>query len=186
MPFRERLRQELDARRTKNPRYSVRALALFLNTDHSTLVQILRGTRRVPAIHIHAWARKLKISSEETAAYIAAEHAPDALTAQRQQQLRHWTGEATAIVSEPVHWQILRLCRSPEFHADCRWIAGETGVSVDEVNLAVSRLLRLRLLQVNGEESWKDTAGLGRLTEGEFQKVALARVRKESTAWQIQ
>jgi adenosyl cobinamide kinase/adenosyl cobinamide phosphate guanylyltransferase len=184
MPFRERLRQELESRRKKNPRYSARALAAFLNADHSTLSQILRGTRRVPVSCLRTWVRKLRIDAEETAAYIAAEHAPDAQTAQRQHQLWHWTAEAMALTSEPVHWRILRLCRAREFRPDCRWIAGQVGAGVDEVNVALSRLLRLGLLQVNAQ-GWNDTTGLRRLTAREFRKVALARVRKESTEWQI-
>jgi hypothetical protein len=44
-------------------------------------------------MHIRRWAKKLKIGAEETAAYIAGEHAPDAQTAQRQHQLRHWAAE---------------------------------------------------------------------------------------------
>ena len=182
MPFRERLRQEFESRRKKNPRYSMRALALFLETDYSTLAQILQGSRRIPVSRMRAWARKLRIGTEETAVYIAAEHAPDAQTAQRQHQSRHWTAEASALTSEPAHWQILRLSRTREFKADCRWIAGQIGASVDDVNLALSRLLRLGLLQMNGEGNWKDTTGLRRLTPGEFRKVGLARVRKESTA----
>jgi len=38
------LQREFETRRKQNPRYSVRALALLLKTDHSTLAQILRGT----------------------------------------------------------------------------------------------------------------------------------------------
>jgi transcriptional regulator with XRE-family HTH domain len=186
MRFRARLRQEFESRRRKNPRYSLRALAIFLNTDHSTLAQILRGVRRVPVSRIRAWARKLKIGAEETAAYIAAEHAPDTQTAQRQHQLRHWTAEAMALTSQAEHWQILRLCRAPEFRPDCRWIAAQIGVNVDAVNLALSRLLRLGLLQLNGTGNWQDTTGVPRLTAREFRKLALARVRKESKEWQIQ
>jgi hypothetical protein len=59
MPFRERLRTEFESRRKNNPRYSMRALALFLDTDHSTLAQILRGIPRAPAHHIRRWAKKL-------------------------------------------------------------------------------------------------------------------------------
>jgi transcriptional regulator with XRE-family HTH domain len=186
MLFGERLSREFESRRKRNPRYSMRAFAGFLDVDHSTLAQILRGTRRVPVNRVRAWARKLNVSTEETAAYIAAEHAPDAQTAQRQHQLRHWIAEAKALTSEPVHWQILRLCPAAEFNADCRWIAAKIGVSVDAVNLALSRLLRLRLLQVNGTGKWKDTTGLRRVMVREFRRVALARVRKESTEWQIQ
>ncbi len=186
MPFRERLREEFESRRKYNPRYSIRALALFLDTDHSTLAQILRGIRRVPASHIRRWAKKLEISPEEAAAYIAAEHVADPRTAQRQHQLRHWTAEAMALTSEPAHWEILRLCRTPQFRTDCRWIARRIGTSVDEVNLALSRLLRLGLLQVDSAGDWKDTTGLRSLTPREFRKLALARVRKESKEWQIQ
>jgi transcriptional regulator with XRE-family HTH domain len=186
MSFRERLRQEFESRRNSNPRYSLRAMALFLDIDHSTLAQILRGVRRVPAARVRGWARKLGISIEEATAYIAAEHAPDARTRQRQYQLRHWTAEALALTSEPAHWQILCLCRAPEFQADCRWIARQISVSVDAVNLALSRLLRLGLLQVDPAGRWKDTTGLPRLTGDAFRRLALARVRKESTAWQTQ
>ena len=87
--FAARLEQELEARRQKNPRYSLRAFAAFLETDHSTISQILQGRRRVPAVRIRAWARKLGMDRDEAAAYIAAEQLPDALTAQREQQLRH-------------------------------------------------------------------------------------------------
>jgi adenosyl cobinamide kinase/adenosyl cobinamide phosphate guanylyltransferase len=185
MRFRERLLLEFDSRRSKNPRYSARSWAVFLNTDHSTLSQILRGSRRVPVSCLRAWAKKLKIGAEETAAYIAAEHVPDTQTAQRQHQLRQWTAEAMALTAEPVHWRILQLCSNPEFRPDCRWIAERIAASVDEVNLAVSRLLRLRLIQVS-HAVWKDTTGPRCLTAGEFRKVALARVRKESKEWQIQ
>lgn len=183
MAFRERLQRELDLRRAKNPRYSIRALALFLGADHSTLAQILRGARRVPVGQIRRWAKKLAISPEETAAYTAAEHAPDQRTVARQRQLQHWTAEAMAVTSEPAHWRILQLCRAPGFRQDCRWIAVEIGVSVDQVNVALSRLLRLRLLQVNEQGEWKAAA---RLTEREFRRTALARVRKESKEWQTQ
>jgi hypothetical protein len=52
-----------------------------------------------------------------------------------------------AITSEPAHWRILRLCRTSEFRPDCRWIAGQIGASVDDVNLALSRLLKLGFLE---------------------------------------
>jgi hypothetical protein len=46
------------------------------------------------------------------------------------------------------------------------------------VNLALSRLLRLRLLEVNEDGKWKDATGLPELTEKEFRKLALKRARK--------
>lgn len=180
LEFRDRLEREFETRRQKNPRYSLRAFAAFLGTDHSTLSQILRGTRRIPAGSIRTWAKKLGMSREEAAVYIAGEHVPNAATAARQAQLLHWTAEAKSIVTEPAHWEILRLARTKGFRADCRWIAGEIGVGVDEVNMAFSRLLRLELLEVRSAGKWKDLTGLKSLTEREFRRLALARVRQKA------
>jgi transcriptional regulator with XRE-family HTH domain len=73
--FRERLNSEFAARRLNNPRYSLRAFATFLDTDHSTLSQVLKGSRRAPVKQLRAWCRRLGISPEEITVYLAAEHA---------------------------------------------------------------------------------------------------------------
>jgi transcriptional regulator with XRE-family HTH domain len=176
--FRKRLTEEFEKRRQKNPRYSLRAFASFLGADHSTLSQILRGARPLPEASIRRWAEKLGLDREEALAYAAAERVPDPERHRQEERLRHWTAEAMAIASEPVHWRLLRLCRVPDFRADSRWIAGELGVSADEVNLALSRLLRLRLIETGGGAVWKDLTGLTEVEESSFRKIALARARR--------
>jgi transcriptional regulator with XRE-family HTH domain len=176
-PFQRRLTLELAARQQRNRRFSLRALAALLGTDHSTLSQVLRGKRRVPAGRLHGWAARLGLDPEEIAVYIAAEGVPDAGAAAWQEQVRHWTGEALAVAAEPVHRQILELSRSPQFCADCRWIAAQTGVALDEVNLALTRLLRLGLLRMSSAGEWQDLTGLPQVTAPAFRTLALARVR---------
>jgi transcriptional regulator with XRE-family HTH domain len=178
--FCERLRNEFESRSKRNSRYSIRAFAAFLRTDHSTLSQILRGRRRVPTNRMGAWAKKLGMSKEEITFYAAAESAPDAAAHARHEQLRHWTEEAESISREKIHFQILELSRRPNFHPDCRWIAGQLKVNVDEVNIAFSRLLRLRLIAANGGEKWTDLTGIPQLTEREFLNMALASVRESA------
>jgi hypothetical protein len=180
--FRERLSREFETRRERNARYSLRAFAAFLGADHSTLSQIFRGTRPIPESRIRSWSRKLGLEKEEIAVYLAAEKMPDAATSARHERLRHWTADAMGVVTERVHWQILQLSRTPGFRADCRWIAGRTGASVDQVNLALATLLRLRLLETTPAGEWMDSTGLPRLTEREFRRIALARIRKGAPA----
>src|SRR5215469_3031518 len=127
--FRDRLETEFRARRKKNGRYSLRAFAAFLATDHSTLSQILRGVRRPPLRAVRSWGRKLGMCPEEIAVYIAAEHVADPSSAERLDHLRHWTAEALAIVSDRTHWHILELSREPGFTPDCRRIAAQLRVS---------------------------------------------------------
>jgi hypothetical protein len=177
--FRNRLEAEFAARKEKNPRYSLRAFAKFLGADHSTMSQILRGSRPVPALRIRAWGKKLGLSAEEISAYIAAGHVPDASVLNRQRQLLHWTAEAMSIVAEPLHYQILHLSRTHAFRADCRWIARETGFTADEVNIAVSRLLRLGLLEMH-QDRWRDLTGIADLSPEKFRKLALGKVREKN------
>ncbi len=177
--FRNRLETEFAARREKNPRYSLRAFAKFLGADHSTVSQILRGSRPIPALRIRAWGKKLGLSAEEISAYIAALHVPDAAVLDRQQQLLHWTAEAMGIVAEPLLYQIIHLTRTPAFRADCRWIARETGFTADEVNIAVSRLLRLGLLEMQ-QDRWRDLTGIAELSPEKFRKLALSKVREKN------
>ncbi len=97
----------------------------------------------------------------------------------------HWTAEAQSIVSEPAHWKILRLVRAPGFRADSRWVAKQIGVEVEQVNMALSRLLRLGLLRVVENGKWRDQTGLRSLTEGQFRRLALARVREKAAEFHV-
>ena len=146
--FRSRLQRGWEQRRRNNPRYSLRAFAAFLGGDHSTISQILRGTRRASTSQIRMWGRKIGLSREEAAAFVAAEHLPDESATERERHLRHWTAEAMQIVGDRTHWEIMRLSRRPGFRLDCRSLAQEIGVSIDDINMALSRLLRLGLVEV--------------------------------------
>ena len=72
---------------------------------------------------------------------------------------------------------IVRLSRAAAFEPDSRWIARQTGLTVDQVNVALSRLLRLRLLAIGADGKWQDFATQA-ITERQFRKLALARVRQ--------
>lgn len=176
--FQSRLKSEFDARRLKNPRYSLRAFAAFLEADHSTLSQILRGRRPVPAGQVRKWGKNLGMAREEVAMYVASLHVPEDTVVRRQEQLRHWTAEALAIVADRTHWRMVELTRTRGFKPDCRWIAEQVGVGVDEINVALSRLLRLRLLAIGSRGRWRGLDDVTEMSEAQFQRHALVRVRE--------
>lgn len=118
------------------------------------------------------------MTQEEIAVYVAAQYVPGAEVIDRQEQLRHWTAEALAIVTDASHWHILELTREPEFRADSRVVAEQAGVSVDRVNIALARLLRLRLLEIGPGGRWKDLLGPGSSTAAAFRRLALNRIRE--------
>lgn len=184
--FAERLSEEFAARKRSNQRYSLRAFAAFLGADHSTLSQVLRGTRRATVAQVRAWGRQLAISPAEITVYLAAEQVPDDATAGRHAMLRHWTAEAMAVVRDRTHFEILRLCRAEGFRADCRWIAERARVDVDQVNVALARLLRLGLIEMCADGAWRDRTGLARFNEREFRTLALGRVREKAAEDRVQ
>ena len=175
--MKDRLLEEFQLRRVANSRYSLGAFAAFLEVDHSSLSQIMKGLRSAPSSGIRKWAKKLNMDREEMAAYVAAEQAPDAMTAETREYLRHWTAEAMSVVANPAHWQIPRLSRIEGFQPSCSWISEQIGISIDEVNIALSRLLRLGLIELQRDGKWLERTGLKEITEKSFRPVALARVR---------
>ncbi len=70
--FRARLQCELARRCADNPHYSLRAFALDLRTDHSTLSQLLRGKRALSQGTIERLGDHLGLAGAEIAAYAAS------------------------------------------------------------------------------------------------------------------
>lgn len=168
--FGQLLSREFATRRVTNPRYSLRAFAVFLQVDHSTLSQILRGRRRVPPANVRAWARRLGLPREEMLAYVAAEQATDVRSL-------HWTAEAMAVIHGCLHWELWSVLGGEGFALDTRALARCVHATPDEVNVALTRLLRLRLIESRGGR-WYQRASVA--TESQFRHLVLAQVRTQS------
>jgi transcriptional regulator with XRE-family HTH domain len=175
LSFDRRLALELKARRSVNKRYSIRAFAVLLGVDHATLSQILRGKRNVPLDRIAPWSRKLRLTSAEIAVYQALARVADEHVHLEERRVRQWGAEMLSLLTEPSHLKILQLVRSPDARRDSRWLAAAIGIGVDETNVALSRLLRLGLLEFS-TGGWRDTTGLGELTARSFYKFVAAQV----------
>lgn len=126
MDLRERLRSELARRRGINPRYSLRALARSLGTDHSALVRILSPRHRLTRARIDALGSRLGLTHVE-----------------RDAAWRHEQGEL-----------VLALVDRPGFVPSTRWIATRAGLSLDEVGVTLHRLLFARRLTMTSANVW--------------------------------
>lgn len=129
MYFRQRLEAEFAQRRQRNARYSLRAFARDLGTDHSTLSQILRERRALSARKVALLGRRLRLERGVLAEACVRQNA-----------------EA-----------VLRLARSRNFQPNTRWIATRTGIPIDGVNAALAQLLREGHLAMTSTHHWKIT-----------------------------
>ena len=155
--FRLFLQSELARRCARNPQYSLRAFALHLGIDHSTLSQWLRGRRPIMRRSIEALGNSLGLTPATVAAYVERsgrepEDAPFAAAALL-------SGDTVSLIADWYHFAILELTRLEDFRADSRWIARVLDISVDEVNMALQRLIRLDLLEMASAERWVDKSG---------------------------
>jgi transcriptional regulator with XRE-family HTH domain len=154
--FRLFLQSELARRCARNPQYSLRAFALHLGVDHSTLSQWLRGRRPILKRSIEALGGTLGLTPAVITGYI--EHSG------REQDepplgAALLSGDTVSLIAEWYHFSILELTRLQEFRTDSRWIARVLDISADEVNMALQRLIRLDLLEMSAPDQWTDKSG---------------------------
>lgn len=126
MDLRARLAAEMERRRARHPRYSLRAFARGAGLAHSTLVRLLREDTRLTPGSARRLGRRLGLSIPEIA-------------------------EACLDENER---RILGLVGSPGFRADSRWLAVHSGLPLDDVNVALQRLLAHRRLVMRGAATW--------------------------------
>jgi uncharacterized protein (TIGR02147 family) len=176
--FRLFLQQELMRRCQKNPRYSLRSFAKALNTNPATLSTILAGKRTLTLNTINKMGSQLALSSSEIQAYCSnlqnASKGSKATIDYQQMALDTFTA-----ISEWYHDAILELTHLQFFQPESKWIARVLGVTVNEVNIAIERLCRLKLLHINGE-SWTDLSQSNQVGTAEIDtSPALRRYQKQ-------
>jgi uncharacterized protein (TIGR02147 family) len=177
--FRLYLQAELARRCAANPQYSLRSFALQLGINHSTLSQLLRGKRPLTARAIEKLGQRLGLGQAEIESFAAdASLAASGATA-ASSEIRQLTFDTVALLSDLSHRSILELTRLDEFVADTRWIARVLNLSVDEVNVALQRLLRLGLLEMSGHERWLDKSGVAETDQDEFARLVIQRLSEQ-------
>jgi uncharacterized protein (TIGR02147 family) len=154
--FRIYLQTELARRCSTNRQYSLRSFALQLDVDHSTLSQVLRGKRRLTPQMVAKFGRMLNLPVEDIKAFVDHEEMVKSGGTVAAVMVQQLTIDAVRLLSETHHQSILELLQLESFRPDVRWIARVLNSEPDEVNIALSRLLRLGLLEMSTPERWID------------------------------
>lgn len=97
-------------------------------------------------------------------------------------QARELTQDTMSLVTSLRHFAILELVRLSDFRADSRWIARVLGLSVDEVNIALTRLIRLGLLKMAKRDQWTDETGERAHNVDDFTFLAVQRLAERVKA----
>jgi len=182
--FRLFLQAELGRRCGKNPQCSLRAFAKYLAIDHATLSQLVRGKRALTARAIRKLRKlgtRLGLDRATIDGYVAHEPrwgraaAFDAALSEVQQL----ANDAASVISDWYHYAILELTRLHHFKPDTRWIARVLGITADQVNVALTRLTRLGLLEMADRHRWIDKSGDTTASLAEFSQAAVERLSEQ-------
>src|SRR5262245_49576172 len=176
--FRLYLQSEMARRLSSNPQYSLRSFALQLGINHSTLSQLLRGKRALTPRMIKNLGERLGLRPEEIEAFIARERqAADTIVSR---EIRWLTMETVALLSDGSHRAILEMTLMEGFVPDTRWIARALDLTVDEVNMALSRLTRLGLLEMASANRWVDRSGVNLSNGDGFAQQVIRRLSEQA------
>lgn len=137
--FRLWLQKQFTDRCQKNPRYSLRAFAAFLELDASTISQILAGKRSPSKKSLIAICERLSATPKELKIL-------GILSKDNSQDFYQISMDTFSVLADWYHFAILELTFVSNFKSDAKWIAGQIGISATEAKSAIERLLRLGLL----------------------------------------
>lgn len=174
--FRLYLQDELKVRCLKNPRYSLRAFAKSLRINHSTLSKLMSGKRPLTMAVQRRLAEALGLGPEEMRSFEKATQNTNA----ELKNLKNLEIDAFTMVSDWYHDAILELTRLRCFKPDPQWIATVLNITVSEVNIAVERMQRLKLLEISKSGRWKDLSADNTTNHiGDHSSVALRKYQAQ-------
>jgi len=149
----EFLKSEFTKRKTKNPNFSVRAFARWLELSPAQVSQVMSGKRPLTLKALEKINKKLDISPFEKQTLVdslvgnsSKIHNLTSLTVE-QQSFRSLSEDQFKLMADWYHVAILSLTRIPDAKADPRWIARKLNISVEDASEALQRLLRLGIVE---------------------------------------
>ena len=163
--YRQILKAELENRCEQNPRYSLRAFARDLAISPSRLSELFSGKQGLSRKAADRIATALGYNGDEKNRFcdlVASIHARSETEREAAKiRLRKYEQvskvyqlqeDAFRAISEWYHLGILELMQIRGFRHDSRWIASQLGISQVQAELALERLIRLKLLERQDEE----------------------------------
>lgn len=178
--FRSFLQEELARRCAGNSQYSLRAFAMHLDVDHSTLSQLLRARRRFTEARIRDLGARLGLPAVEIERYVAGEDGvADVGGSGATSEIRRLARDTASVLSDWHHYAILELVRLDSFRPDVGWISRVLGIAADDVNISLQRLCHLGLLRMEGD-TWTDLCGHASAGFDGFQETTLRRLFEQT------
>ncbi len=171
--FRKFLQEELSLRIRTNSQYSLRSFARLLGISAPYLSLILSGKRKLNRKTILKLGKAFGLSPYEMSFFVDERAEQRDLGSELQpENFRQIAFDHFQAISDWHHYAILELTKVKGFKSNVRWVARVLGISPNEVNAAIERLVKLEMLAIK-RGVWVDVSG--ELTNLDNEYIAIAR-----------
>ncbi len=126
----------------KNSSFSLRAFSSQLQMNHSALLEFLNGKRKIGPRGANRIAQSMMLPPEVREKVFTRPTASMTYSTLQADQFRS--------ISEWYHFAILSLAETKGFKSDSDWIAKRLGIRRQEAQMAIDRLLRLKMIERQG------------------------------------
>lgn len=152
------LQREFTGRCKRNPKYSLRAFANFLEIDASSLSQFMSKKRKASTKMKDRIGRKLGATKNQLEAFSNpdADYGYDELEADKFHFISDW-----------YHIAIMELSCTDDFDPKPRSIAKRLGITTDEARAAIERLKRLNLIFETNNSFVKSSKNISNFKPGQ-------------------
>ena len=134
-------------KRTRNPKYSLRAFAIHLGVSRTTLSDVLAGKRHLSTRNALKVAERLSLSPDQTKELIA-EVRGFGFFVSKPTSTEMLTDDVFRMIADWYHYAILSLTRLKSNRAEANWIASRLGITPLEARSAMLRLNRLGYIKI--------------------------------------
>lgn len=141
------LMQELAKRQARNSSYSLRAFARDLDIGSTTLSDVMGGRRSLSKTNLEKVMERLLVSPLERE-LLWAEYKQGSSKVEIDERLM-MQEDTFRLISDWYYLAIMNLAKLDENRANPSWIAKRLGITEDDAEYALERLLRMGLLKKN-------------------------------------
>lgn len=141
------LAKEFCERRTKNPRYSLRAYAKSMGIPSGRLSEILSGKRKLTPELAHKISSRLDLHPKLRTHLFASVALEYQLPVPAMNLPNELSEDEFSLVADWYHFALVNLIETKNFQSDISWMASRLGISTIETRAALVRLKRLGCIE---------------------------------------
>lgn len=163
--YRSLLMRELSSRKSKNPRFSLRAFAKFLEMSPAQLSLLINGKKNLTSKQASKIIERLDLTTGDAFNLLSSTTPYLKKLKLELPELHYLPEEEFNLISDWIHFAILSLSKIKNNKPNANWIAKKLGIDSLKAMEAFMRLQRLGLITVDQSGFKQSTAQLTTTTD---------------------